>query len=139
MATINPYINFNGTTEEVFNFYRSVFGGEFLAVNRFNEMHSEDELGPGEGERIMHISLPIGGGSILMGSDTIEMMGKSAAGNNFSLSLAPDSKEEATRLFDGLSAGGQVTVPLDQAPWGAYFGMFVDKYGINWMVNYENR
>lgn len=139
MATINPYLNFNGNTEEVFNFYRSVFGGEFLSVNRFKEMHSENELAAGEGEKIMRISLPIGGGGILMGSDSLEMSGLVTAGNNFSISISPDSQEEATRLFNGLAAGGQVTMPLMQAPWGAFFGMFTDKYGVQWMVNYENR
>ncbi|MBX3052482.1 MAG: VOC family protein [Caldilineaceae bacterium] len=137
MTTINPYLNFNGNTEEVFHFYQSVFGGEFLSVNRYKEVHSAEELGAGEGEKIMHISLPIGNGSILMGSDTIERRGKTSAGDNFSISITPDSQEEATRLFNGLSAGGQVTMPLMQAPWGAYFGMFTDKYGIQWMVNYE--
>lgn len=137
MAAINPYLTFNGNTEEVFSFYRSVFGGEFSDLNRFKEMHAEDELAPGEGERIMHIALPIGGGSVLMGSDTLSMMGEATAGSNFSISILPESEEEARRLFDGLSAGGQVTMPLEQAAWGALFGMFTDKYGIAWMVNYS--
>ncbi len=136
MAVINPYINFNGNTEEAFNFYKSVFGGEFLAVNRFKEMHSEDELAPGDGERIMHISLPIGS-SILMGSDTLQAWGNATPGSNFSISVNPASEEEATRIFNGLSVGGQVTMPLDHAPWGALFGMLTDKFGIAWMVNYE--
>jgi len=136
MAAINPYLNFNGNTEEVFNFYRSVFGGEFLSVNRFKEMHAEDELAPGEGERIMHISLPIGS-SILMGSDTLQMWGNATPGNNFSISVSPANEEEATHIFNGLAEGGQVTMPLGHAPWGAYFGMLTDKYGIAWMVNYE--
>ena len=136
MATINPYINFNGNTEEVFNFYRSVFGGEFLNVNRFKEMHSEDELGPGEGEKIMHISLSIGS-SILMGSDTLQQWGDATAGSNFSLSVIPASAEEAAQIFNGLAEGGQVTLPLAQAAWGALFGMLTDKYGMAWMVNYD--
>lgn len=138
MATINPYLTFNGNTEEIFNFYRSVFGGEFTDLTRFKEMYSEDDLSPGEGEKIMHVALPIGG-SILMGSDTLAMSGEATMGSNFSIAVSPASEEEATRLFNGLAAGGQVTMPLDRAPWGAFFGMLTDQYGIAWMVNYESQ
>ncbi len=139
MATINPYLTFNGNTEEIFNFYRSVFGGEFTDLTRFKEMYTEDDLSPGEGQKIMHVALPIGGDSILMGSDTLAMSGEATVGSNFSIAISPASVEEATRLFNGLAAGGEVTMPLDHAPWGAFFGMLTDQYGIAWMVNYENR
>lgn len=138
MAVINPYINFNGNTEEVFGFYKSVFGGEFSRIMRYKDMHAEGELPAGEGEKIMHVALPIGQGSTLMGSDTLEMMGGPAtSGSNFSIALNPDSEEQAQQLFNALAAGGQVTMPMDHAPWGAFFGVLTDKYGIEWMVNYE--
>ena len=137
MAAINPYLSFNGNTEEAFDFYKSVFGGEFTTLSRFKEMYSEGDISASEGEKIMHVALPIGRASILMGSDTIESMGTSVAGNNFSISVIPDSEEEATQLFNGLAAGGQVTMPMDHAPWGAFFGMLTDKFGIAWMVNYD--
>lgn len=139
MASINPYLNFNGNTEEVFNFYKSVFGGEFASFTRFSEMYGENDMPAADREKIMHVALPIGGGSILMGSDALEMSGLVTAGSNFSIAISPQSREEADAIFHGLAAGGQVTMPLDQAPWGAYFGMLTDKYGIAWMVNYEGR
>lgn len=139
MASINPYLTFNGNTEEVFQFYKSVFGGEFSSFTRFSEMYSEADMPAGEREKLMHVALPIGGGSILMGSDALEMSGLVTAGNNFSIAISPESKDEAERIFSGLAAGGQVTMPLAQAAWGAYFGMLTDKYGIAWMVNYEGR
>ena len=137
MAAINPYLSFNGNTEEAFDFYKSVFGGEFTNLTRFKEMHSEAEMTASEGEKIMHVALPIGQASILMGSDTIESMGKWIVGSNFSIAISPDSEEQATQLFNGLVAGGQVTMPMDHAPWGAFFGMLTDKFGIAWMVNYD--
>lgn len=138
MAIINPYLNFNGNTEEVFNFYKSVFGGEFTRIMRYKDMHSEGELPAGEGEKIMHVALPIGEGSALMGSDTLEMMGGPAtAGSNFSIALNPDSEEQTHQLFNALAEGGQVGMALAQVPWGALFGEVTDKYGIRWLVNYE--
>lgn len=137
MTVINPYINFNGNTEEAFNFYRSVFGGELAMLMRYKDMHAEDELPAGEGEKVMHVALPIGQGSTLMGSDTLEMRGAATAGSNFSIALNPDSAEQAHQFFDGLAAGGQVGMPLGQAPWGGLFGEVTDKYGIRWLVNYE--
>ena len=139
MTTINPYLNLNGNCEEAFNFYRSVFGGDFLMFMRYKDMPSDDHLPASEGEKIMHVALPIGEGTILMGGDVLDAMGKTTVGTNFSIAISPDSEEEATRLFNGLAAGGQVTMPLDHAPWGALFGMLTDQYGIAWMVNYENR
>jgi PhnB protein len=138
MATVNPYLNFNGNTEEAFNFYKSVFGGEFITLQRFKDTPGCENVAESDRGKIMHIALPIGNGNILMATDALDSMGHSLTpGNNISLSLNVDSEEEASRLFNGLSAGGQVTMPLDKAFWGAYFGICTDKFGIQWMVNYE--
>jgi len=140
MATINPYLNFNGNTEEAFNFYKSVFGGEFAVLMRFGETPGCEEMPIAEGDKgkIMHVALPIGNGDVLMATDALESMGqKLIEGNNFSLSIGAESKEEAERLFNGLSEGGKVEMPLGDAFWGAYFGMFQDKFGVRWMVNYD--
>jgi len=138
MAQVNPYLVFNGTCEEAFNFYKSVFGGEFPYIGRFKDMPSETPLSEEVGNLIMHVSLPISAETILMGSDTNEAFGQSAqAGTNLSISINTDSEDEATKLFNGLSAGGKVTMPLDKTFWGAFFGMFTDKFGIHWMVNYD--
>ncbi len=137
MPALNPYLNFNGNTEEVFNFYKSVFGGEFAMVMRFKDVPKEYKGPDHEDNKIMHIALPIAGGSMLMGSDVPEAMGKVTNGNNFNIAIFADSKEEADKLFNGLSAGGKVTMPMSDAFWGDYFGMFADKYGISWMVNFD--
>jgi PhnB protein len=138
MATINPYLNFEGNAEEAFNFYKSVFGGEFTALQRFKDTPEAGRVSEKDKEKIMHIALPIGKGNILMATDALESMGhKVTAGTNFHLSLNTDSEEETKKLFNALSAGGKVTVPLDKMFWGAYFGMFTDKFGIQWMVNYD--
>ncbi|GAB3900378.1 VOC family protein [Larkinella knui] len=138
MATINPYLNFKGNTEEAFNFYKSVFGGEFIMVQRFKDTPEGERVSAEEGDKIMHISLPIGKGNILMGTDALESMGhKLTAGNNFQLSIGTDSQQEADAIFNALSAGGQVEVPLGRMFWGAYFGMFTDKFGITWMVSFD--
>jgi PhnB protein len=139
MTIINAYLNFNGNCEEVFNFYASVFGGQTLQFSRFKEFHSED-MGSdqSEGEKIMHVALPIGNGTVLMGSDTVVAMGEVTFGNNFSLSLQVDSIEEADNFYKRLSAGGEATMPLDYAPWGAYFGMLTDQFGIQWMINHDS-
>jgi PhnB protein len=138
MATINPYLNFDGNTEEAFNFYKSVFGGEFMALMRWKDAPEADKLPAGDREKVMHVSLPIGKGNVLMATDACKSMGRTlTVGNNFYISISPESEEEADRLFNGLSAGGQVTMPLHKAFWGAYFGMFTDKFGIQWMVNYD--
>jgi PhnB protein len=149
MAKINPYLNFGGNAEEAFNFYRSVFGGEFAGVLRWKDMPKEgcEDGGDGEhqgvseadGEKIMHIALPIGGGNVLMASDTLEGFGPPlAVGNNFYIAIAPESKDEADRLFADLSAGGAVEMPMADAFWGGYFGSFKDKFGIGWLINYDN-
>lgn len=140
MARINPYINFEGNTEEAFNLYKSVFGGEFATVMRFGEAPGCDETPVAEDDKnkIMHIALPIGGDNVLMGTDALESMGqKLTAGNNFSISISADSKEEADRLFEGLAEGGKVEMPLADAFWGAYFGMLEDRFGMRWMINYD--
>jgi PhnB protein len=137
MAQINPYLNFMGTTEEAFNFYRSVFGGEFLALQRFKDTPHGDSMSAEDKEKIMHVALPIGG-NMLMGTDTLESMGQSlTTGTNVSIAINPQSMDEAKQLFDGLAVGGQVQMALEKMFWGAWFGMLVDKYGIQWMVNYD--
>lgn len=138
MAKLNPYLNFDGKAEEAFNFYKSVFGGEFKGgIHRMGEAPGTEKLSDDEKNRVMHIALPIGG-DLLMASDIIPSMGhKLVEGNNNYVSLFPDSKEEATRLFNGLSAGGSIEMPLEDTFWNAYFGSFTDKFGIHWMVNYE--
>jgi PhnB protein len=137
MVTLNPYLNFKGQAEEAFRFYKSVFGGEFSALQRFKDTPEGDKTPAAERDKIMHIALPIGNGVRLMASDTLESMGsKMTAGNNFYLSLNVDSKQEADRVFNGLSKGGQVELPMQKMFWGEYFGMFADKFGIQWMVSF---
>ena len=139
MATINPYINFNGNAEEAFNFYKSVFGGEFTAVSRFKDMASpEFQPTPHEAEKLMHIALPIGT-AVLMGNDVPEIMGRTNENENRSkISVQAESREEADKIFNGLSAGGTVEFPMGDSPWGSYFGMFRDKYGIEWMIDFAS-
>lgn len=141
MATINPYLIFNGNCEEAFLFYQSVFGGEFPYVGKFKDMPVDSAggvvLSEADKERIMHISLPIGKDSILMGSDSNTASGAVSFGSNVSISINATSKQEADKLFDGLSAGGDPFMPMSKTFWGAYFGMFVDKFGIHWMVNFD--
>jgi len=137
MATINPYLNFQGNTEEAFNFYRSIFGGEFMNLTRFKDMPDSENVPAHEKEKIMHIALPIKG-NVLMGTDALESMGqKLTVGDNISLTLLTESEDETRKLFDALSQGGKITMPLDKTFWGAYFGMLTDKFGIQWMVNYD--
>lgn len=138
MTAAHPYLNFDGTAEEAFRFYRSVLGGEFAVMVRFKEMGGGP---PGataaELERIAHVSLPLGDGGMLMASDTLPSLGhRLTAGNNFYVSLHPTSGEEATRIFDGLSVGGRVEMPLQPTQWAEKFGSFTDRFGIQWMVNY---
>jgi PhnB protein len=143
MAKINPYLNFNGNTEEAFNFYKSVFGGEFAALMRFKDMPPGEncegmKVAEHEMDKIMHIALPIGDGGILMATDGLESMGQNfKAGDNFSIAVSVKSKEEAEQIFNGLADGGKVEMPLADAFWGAYFGMCEDKFGIQWMVDYD--
>ena len=140
MPIINPHINFNGNAEEAFNFYRSVFGGEFAKVIRFKELESpEFPIAEKEANKLMHIALPIGKTNMLMGNDVPEILGKvNEQENRSKISISAESKEEADHLFSGLSAGGVVEMPMDNSPWGSYFGMFRDKYGIEWMVEFTH-
>jgi PhnB protein len=136
---INPYLNFPGNTEEAFNFYKSVFGGEFPFIQRFKDTPEADKLRPEDADKIMHVSLMVGNaGNILMATDALESMGqKVTPGNNFYLCLSVDSKEDGDKFFNGLSQGGSVTMPMADMFWGAYFGMFVDKFGIQWMISFD--
>lgn len=138
MALINPHVNFNGNAEEAFNFYRSVFGGEFKKIIRFKDLSTEGfQVSEKEENKIMHIELPIGK-SVLMANDVPEYMGRTNENENRSkIVITAESKEEADKLFNGLSAGGQIEGPIGESPWGTYFGMFRDKYGIEWMVNFD--
>ncbi len=138
MALINPHINFNGNAEEAFNFYKSVFGGEFATIMRFKDMASDEfPVAEHEANKIMHIALPIGK-NVLMANDVPEIMGRTNENENRSkISISAESKEEADKLFNGLSAGGQIEMPMEDSPWGSYFGMFRDKYGIEWMVDFD--
>jgi PhnB protein len=138
MALINPQINFNGNAEEAFNFYKSVFGGEFAKIMRFKDLATtEFQVTGNEANKIMHIALPIGQ-NILMGNDVPESMGPVNVNENRSkISISAESRQEADKLFSGLSAGGNIEVPIDDSPWGSYFGMFRDKFGIEWMVDFD--
>lgn len=139
MASINPHINFNGNAEEAFNFYRSVFGGEFSRLVRFKDLAGPEMPVSGKEEnKIMHIALPVGKYNTLMGNDVPEFMGRTNENENRSkIVIRAESKEEADKLFNGLSAEGQIEMPIANSPWGSYFGMFRDKYGIEWMVDFN--
>lgn len=139
MATINPHINFNGNAEEAFNFYKSVFGGEFSRLVRFSQMASADfTVDEKEANKIMHIALPIGKSNELMGNDVPSFMGTvNEQENRSKIAVFVESKEEADAIYHGLSAGGTVEMPIADSPWGSYFAMFRDKYGIEWMVEFN--
>jgi PhnB protein len=140
MALINPYINFNGNAEEAFNFYKSVFGGAFAKVLRFKDMPNTDfPMSEDDADKIMHIALPIGQ-NVLMANDVPSFMGLVNENENRSkISISATSREEADKLFNGLSAGGTVEMPISDSPWGSYFGMFRDKFGIEWMVDFDSK
>jgi PhnB protein len=137
MASLNPYLNFNGNCEAAFNFYQSVFGGAFVNPMRFKEVPSEFPMPADEAEKIMHIALPLSNGSVLMGSDVPSHMEPAKMGNNVYISINTQSKEEANHLFNGLSNDGNIMMPLADTFWGAYFGMLTDQFGTNWMVSYD--
>jgi PhnB protein len=139
MANINPHINFNGNAEEAFSFYRSVFGGSFTKIIRFKDLsNTEHPIAESEANKIMNIALPIGN-SILMANDVPEFLGRVNENENRSkIFVSAESKEEADKIFNGLSAGGTVEMPISDSPWGSYFAMFRDKYGIEWMVEFAN-
>lgn len=136
MPTINPWINFNGNAEEAFTFYQSVFGGEFTKIVRFGDLSSADFPVPeSEVNKIMHIALPIGENTMLIANDVPEMMGPvNERENRSKISVHAESKEEAERLFNSLSVGGEVEGPMGDGPWGSYAGMFRDKFGIEWII-----
>ncbi|MBN2731291.1 MAG: VOC family protein [Balneolaceae bacterium] len=135
---ITAYLTFNGNTEEVFNFYQSVLGGELINLQRYGDTPQAGQLSREDHQKIMHITLSGPNGTLLMGNDHMDFMGEPfTPGNNFALSLHPDSEQKARKLFEDLSEGGNISVPFDKAPWGAFFGMFTDKFGIKWMINYQ--
>ena len=138
MARFNPYLNFKGNTEEAFNFYKSVFGGEFAMLMRFRDVPGNEEMPADVLDKIMHIALPIGNGNMLMATDSIESLGqKLVQGNNHYFMLGVDSKEEADDLFAKLSVNGTIEMPLQDTFWGDYYGSFSDQFGIQWMIDYE--
>jgi len=138
MARLNPYLNFNGNTEEAFNFYKSVFGGEFAMVMRFRDVPGNEEMPADVLDKIMHIALPIGSGNMLMATDSIESLGqKLVVGNNHYFMLSVDSKEEADDLFAKLSVNGTIEMDLQDTFWGDYYGSFTDQFGIQWMIDFE--
>lgn len=140
MALINPHINFNGNCEEAFSFYKSAFGGEFARVARYKDMPGIEHAWSGaEANKVMHIALPIGSNT-LMGNDVPEILGRvNEQEHRSKISIQADSREEADKLFNELSAGGDVEMPIGDSPWGSYFAMFRDKYGIEWMIDYDPR
>ena len=145
MTAINPYLNFGGNAEEAMTFYKSVFGGEFMGgVMRWGEAPGCDEgefkLSEEDKGKVMHMALPISDGNVIMASDSLKSMGPPlSVGNNVTIAVGPPTREEADRLFNGLSEGGQVQMPMADAFWGGYFGSFVDKFGINWLINVDER
>lgn len=141
MKSINPYLIFDGNCEAAFNFYKEVFGSKEMFISKFSEIPGDEgkKVSEADKDKVMHVSLPMGN-TILMGSDAGEgYSGKINSGNNFSISIDTDSKEEADRFFKGLSEGGVVLMNMNDTFWGAYFGMLTDKFGINWMVSYSNQ
>jgi PhnB protein len=139
MRTINPWINFNGNAEEAFTFYKSVFGGEFAKIIRFKDLASPEFVVPGnDANKIMHIALPIGKHNVLIANDVPEFMGRvNESENRSKISVSAESREEADKIFNGLSAGGDIEGQIGDSPWGSYAGMFRDKYGIEWIVEFD--
>jgi PhnB protein len=138
---IHPYLNFENKTEEAFRFYEKVLGGKLTEVHRFGSLPPEDgfELTPDQKNLVMHVGLELPDGQMIMASDMLAGMGpKRVEGNNFSISVHPDSKQEADRIFNALAQGGTVTMPLADQFWGDYFGSLTDRFGVNWMVNYSD-
>ncbi|MDO3625424.1 VOC family protein [Mucilaginibacter sp. BT774] len=139
MRAINPWINFNGNAEEAFTFYKSVFGGEFTKIIRFKDLASaEFSVAESEANKLMYISLPIGNHNVLIANDVPEFMGRVNENENRSkIVVSAESKEEADQIFNGLSVGGEIEGPIGDGPWGTYAGMFRDKYGIEWIVEFD--
>lgn len=138
MLTIHPYLNFLGKTEDAFNFYKSVFGGEFSMLSRFSDTPFSDQVPEADRNKIMHIALPIGNGIHLMGTDIVESMGQTmTVGSNVHLTIMTHSEDEAKRIFAAFAEEGKVTMPLEKTYWAEAFGMVIDKFGTSWMVNYD--
>jgi PhnB protein len=139
MKSVNPYLNFQGNTEEAFNFYKKVFGGDFAGgIFRFKDTEMADKLSEEEKQKVMHIGLPMGNQNFLMATDALESFGQKVVfGNNFYIAIDAESREEADKLFDGLSEGGKVEMPMDDQSWGDYFGSLTDQFGVQWMVIYS--
>ena len=139
MRAINPWINFNGNAEQAFTFYKSVFGGEFTKITRFKDLASaEFSVAESEANKLMYISLPIGNHNVLIANDVPEFMGRVNENENRSkIVVSAESKEEADQIFNGLSVGGEIEGPIGDGPWGTYAGMFRDKYGIEWIVEFD--
>ncbi|MEW6702758.1 MAG: VOC family protein [Bacteroidota bacterium] len=140
MLNVNPYLNFNGKTEEAFNFYKSVFGGEFRMLMRFKDTPEAGNIPADAKNQIMHVALPLGKDNVLMGTDAPESMGFNlTVGNNVHISIHTESREEADKLFNGLSAGGNVEMPMADQFWGDYYGSFADKFGVQWMISFNKQ
>jgi PhnB protein len=138
MKAFNPYLNFNGNAEEAFNFYKSVFGGEFAMIMRFGDAPVNENIPQELWDKIMHIALPVGNGTMLMATDSLESLGQTLIqGNNHYFMLSCDSKEEADMLFQKLSVNGKIEMPLQDTFWGDYYGSLTDEFGIQWMLDYE--
>lgn len=139
MAKMNPYLNFDGNAEEAFNFYKSVFKTEFAGgIYKMGNAPGFEDLSEEEKNRVMHVALPVNEHTMLMGSDISPSMGQHLTpGNSYYVSLHPESKAEADELFNGLSAGGTIEMPMEDTFWNAYFGSFKDKFGVQWLINYE--
>jgi PhnB protein len=138
MININPYLNFMGNTEAAMKFYRSVFGGEFIVFQRFRDVPGYEKMPESEWDKVMHASLPMGKSNTLMATDTLESMGQTlTVGNNYYISIATESEEETDRFFKKLSEGGKIEMPVNKTFWGAYCGMCQDKFGIQWILNYD--
>jgi PhnB protein len=138
MRSINVYLNFDGKTEEAFKFYQSVFGGEITLLQRMKDAPGTENLSAEEQNRIMHVSLPIAEGYILMATDILPSAGhKLVEGNNYHITFGPESEDDAIKIFNKLADGGTITMPIEKMFWGALYGSCTDKFGINWMVNYQ--
>ncbi|MDF2188614.1 VOC family protein [Paraflavitalea sp. CAU 1676] len=137
MISIKPYLNFPGDTEAAFKFYRSVFGGDFKALQRFADLPGGDRIAEADQQKIMHVSLPVGD-TVLMATDSLASMGQAlTAGNNFTLAVFTESEKDADRIFTALAQGGEISMAMNKAFWGAYVGMLTDKFSIQWMISYD--
>lgn len=137
VSAVNPYLNFQGNTQQAFDFYRSVFGGDFAGVIRYGDFPGGMGVAESDRDKLAHIALPLGKGNVLMGTDVVGLYGKAfIPGNNFYITLSPDDAAEAHRLFDSLSAGGQAEMPLQKTEWAELYASVIDKFGVQWMIDY---